>query len=268
MTRDDGRTVVVGDPAALSADGTRRSFLRAVGLGGSIVLLPSVFAACDDSTSSLVSPEVNAQLVSQQTVTIDLSNDVGIFRFATILEQLEQAFYNQLFANQQTLTSLFPNAADQEALNDIRNDENVHRNFIDAALGSNRLPQLTFDFKDAFASRANFLAAARQFTNTGVSAYNGAGRFIKDVNNLLVSGKIVSVEGRHASTLQDLDDAGNATGAGEATGRRFADLAFQASLGFTTDPANALDDVLTFTQVYAKADPFVVQPIQLVNVPA
>ena len=266
--QDNERTLVIRDTSELAGAATRRGFLRALGVGGTAVLLPSVFAACEDSTGHNASTEVNDAYNAQQTLTIDLSTDVGIFRFASVLEQLEQAFYNQLFANQQQLTSLFPNAVDQEALNDIRNDENVHRTFLDAALGSNRIPQLSFNFRDAYASRASFLEAARQFTNTGVSAYNGAGRFVKDVNNLLVSGKIVSVEGRHASTLQDLDDAGNGTGAGENTGKRFADLAYQLGLGFTTDDASALDDVLTFTQVRDKAQPFVVQPLQLTNVPA
>ena len=263
----DEPTLVISDTKQLASPATRRGFLRAIGLGGTVVLLPSVFAACEDSTSHTASTEVVDAYNARQTVTVDLSTDVGIFRFATVLEQLEQAFYNQFTASSQFQT-LFPNAADQEAIVDIRNDENVHRTFIDAALGSNRLPQLSFKFGDAFASRANFLTAARQFTNTGVSAYNGAGRFLKDVNNLLVSGKIVSVEGRHASTLQDLDDAGNATGAGEGTGKRFADLVYQAGLGFTTNDTFALDDVLTFTQVAAKAQPFIVQPVQLTNVPA
>jgi hypothetical protein len=264
----DNKEMVVGDPAALATAATRRDFLRALSVGGTVVLLPSAFAACKESGASLAEPRIREAYLAGQAVTIDLSTDVGIFRFATVLEQLEQAFYNQLFGSPQVLTSLFPSAVDQEALSDIRNDENVHRLFLDRALGSNALPQLTFNFRDAFASRANFLAAARQFTNTGVSAYNGAGRFIKDVNNLLVSGKIVSVEGRHASTLQDLDDAGNATGAGESTGRRFADLAYQATLGFTTNDTLALDDVLTFAQVAAKAQPFIAQPVQLTNVPA
>lgn len=266
--QENEKTVVIRDTNQLASAETRRGFLRALGLGGSIVLLPSAFTACSDAFDSDAAPEITAAYNASQTVTIDLSSDVGIFRFATVLEQLEQAFYNQLFSSQQTLQTLFPSTVDQEALNDIRNDENVHRIFIDTALGANALPQLGFNFGGAFASRTNFLAAARQFTNTGVAAYNGGGRFIKDANNLLVAGKIVSVEGRHASTLQDLDDATSATGAGEGTGRRFADLAYQASLGFTTNDTLALDDVLTFTQVAAKAQPFIRQAVQLTNVPA
>jgi hypothetical protein len=86
MTRDDGRTVVVADPAALGATATRRSFLRALGVGGSVVLLPSVFAACSDSTASLVSPEVNQAFQAQQAITIPLDDDVGIFNFAYLLD--------------------------------------------------------------------------------------------------------------------------------------------------------------------------------------
>jgi hypothetical protein len=37
-----------------------------------------------------------------------------------------------------------------------------------------------------------------------VQAYNGAGRFINDRNNLLLAGKIVSVEARHAGLIRDL----------------------------------------------------------------
>ena len=46
------------------------------------------------------------------------------------------------------------------------------------------------------------------------------------------------------------------------------DLVYQASLGFTTNDAAALDDVLTFTQVAAKAQPFIRQAVRLTNVPA
>ena len=37
-----------------------------------------------------------------------------------------------------------------------------------------------------------------------MAAYNGAAQYLADVNNLLVAGKIVSVEARHASAIADL----------------------------------------------------------------
>jgi hypothetical protein len=38
----------------------------------------------------------------------------------------------------------------------------------------------------------------------GVSAYNGAGQLLTDPQNLLLAGKIVSVEARHAAAIRDL----------------------------------------------------------------
>ena len=48
MGRDE-RTVVVRDAADLARPATRRDFLRALGLGGTAVLLPAVFAACSEN---------------------------------------------------------------------------------------------------------------------------------------------------------------------------------------------------------------------------
>ncbi len=44
---------------------------------------------------------------------------------------------------------------------------------------------------------------------SGVSAYNGAGQLIKNVDYLLLAGKIVSVEARHAATIRDLISNGS-----------------------------------------------------------
>jgi hypothetical protein len=266
---EDERTVVIGDTRELTRPATRRGFLRALGLGGTVVLLPSVFAACDDAFESNVSEGVvgpsRRGAGPAAAVTLDLSTDVGIFNYSLIIEQLEQTFYTQLTALP-NFESLFPAAADREAIVDIRNDEYVHRAFITAALGSAALPQLTFNFGDAFASRQSVLAAARTFNSVGVAALNGGGQFIRNANNLLVAGKLASVEGRHGATLYDLDDAANTTGAGEATGQRFADLTALAPFGAVD--ANALDAALNPSQVLALSDPYVVNPINAVNVPA
>ena len=48
------------------------------------------------------------------------------------------------------------------------------------------------------------LATAQVFEDLGVSAYNGAGRFIQDDGYLVLAGKIVSVEARHASVISGL----------------------------------------------------------------
>ncbi len=90
-------------------------------------------------------------------------------------------------------------------LTDIRDHEIIHREFFKAALGTNAIPSLVVDFsKIDFTSRDIVLGTAKVFEDTGVMAYNGAGKLIKDAGYLLLAGKIVSVEGRHASAIRDL----------------------------------------------------------------
>jgi Ferritin-like domain len=56
----------------------------------------------------------------------------------------------------------------------------------------------------SFADRVSVLTTARTFEDTGVSAYNGAGQFLRNPRHLNVAGKIVSVEARHAAIAHDL----------------------------------------------------------------
>jgi hypothetical protein len=254
--QQDERTVVVGDPAALGAVSTRRRFLRALGMGGSIVLLPSVFAACEDSTSSVVSPEVADAYNRGQTVTLDLSNDIGIFNYAYALEQLEAAFYSQVVALPNFAT-LFPDASEQEALTDIRNDEVTHRQFYAVALGDAAIPQLSVDFGTNLGTRQGILTLARTFEDLGVAAYNGAGQYLRNANNLLVAGKIVSVEARHAAALRDIGD----TSGVDTSGVRFADLSSLTAFG--ASDANALDGALAPDDVLRNAAPFLTRPVAI-----
>ncbi|RZJ93287.1 MAG: ferritin-like domain-containing protein, partial [Hymenobacter sp.] len=55
-----------------------------------------------------------------------------------------------------------------------------------------------------FSSLSGILMAARTFEDTGVAAYNGAGRYITDNTYLGLAGKIVSVEARHAALIRDM----------------------------------------------------------------
>ena len=57
------------------------------------------------------------------------------------------------------------------------------------------LPALNFNYGTLnFASRDQVLQMAMTLEDTGVAAYTGAGKYIEDVNNLVLAGKIVSVE--------------------------------------------------------------------------
>ena len=132
------------------------------------------------------------------------SGDTGVLNYAYALEQLEAAFYIQV------LTSPYSGitAAETSYLSDIRDHEIAHREFFKAALGSSAIQPLEVDFSSInFGNRASVLGTAKAFEDLGVSAYNGAGKLLADVNNLLIAGKIVSVEARHAALIRELLEA-------------------------------------------------------------
>ena len=183
-------------------------------------MLPAVFGACDDDDDDNITgnqsppppppmspPPPPPPPGTSNSLTFDLRTDVGIFRFAHTLEQLEAAFYTAVVANGNFNT--FFNAEEREVLTDLRNHEIVHREFFRTVLGNSAVPDIspfirTATLNSLLSSRANILGAARLFEDLGVAAYNGAGKYIQDVNNLLVAGKIVSVEARHAAIIRDL----------------------------------------------------------------
>ena len=239
----DPKVLVVGDARQLATPATRRSFLKLLGVGGTAVLLPSIFTACDDDGPTLPGSDGGP-------VALDLSTDVGILNYAYALEQLEAAFYTAVVAG--FATNGISAAAERSALTEIRNHEVIHREALRAALGSARIGDLTVDFGTALASRESVLAAAQTFEDLGVSAYNGAGKYLTSVQNLLVAGKIVSVEARHAAAIRDIRNPDD--------GRAFA--------GDDVVDAQGLDVVREPAAVLAAADPFVTNAITIGRQPA
>ncbi len=129
------------------------------------------------------------------------SGDVGILNYAFALEQLEAAFYIQV------AKTPYSGITAQETiyLTDIRDHEVAHREFFKTALGTSAIGTLSFNFSSVdFSSRASVLGTAKALEDTGVMAYNGAGQLLTDPGYLLLAGKIVSVEARHAALLRDL----------------------------------------------------------------
>jgi hypothetical protein len=133
---------------------------------------------------------------------VDLgSGDTGILNYAYALEQLEAAFYVKVITSQYANMS----ATEVSLISDIRDHEIAHREFFKTALGGAAIQALEFDFSSInFNSRDSVLGTAKAFEDLGVSAYNGAGRLIKSADYLVLAGKIVSVEARHASYIRDL----------------------------------------------------------------
>ncbi len=196
------RTVVIDRADTLFSTTTRRNFLRTMGVGGSIVLLPGVFAACNNDEMTGIVP-------TNTTYTLDLSNDVGILNYAYALEQLEAAYYTAAITSP-GFAAL--NAAEQEVLTDLQKHEVIHREWFKKVLGTAAIPAINFNTTtvgNLVANRTVLLSTSQALEDTGVSAYNGAGKYLTTPAYLLLAGKIVSVEARHAAAIRDIRDGAN-----------------------------------------------------------
>ena len=177
---------------------TRRDFLRLMGFGGALVLLPGVCTACQDAenTGGITAPG------SGNRITIDFSTgDVAILQFLYVIEQLQADFYTQVVSN---FTGSDISPAEQTILSDMRSHEVVHRDFLKARLAANATFSLTPLYSVNLTNRAAVLDTATKLEDLGVAAYNGAVQYLSDANNLLAALKIVSVEARHSSVIRDL----------------------------------------------------------------
>lgn len=203
MSQD--KELIIGNSDMLFQRTTRRRFLGMLGVAGTIVMLPSVFTACKDNDG------ITDPTLDPAAYRLDLSNDTGILNYAYALEQLEAAFYSA------ALTSAAYNtlsAPEQEVFTDLRNHEVIHREFLKQALGTAAIPSIAFNsttVASLMADRATLLKSSQLLEDTGVSAYNGAGKYLTVGANLLVAGKIVSVEARHAAAIRDIRDGTNGT---------------------------------------------------------
>ncbi len=197
------------DPLVISRSGqlwekaTRRDFMRLMGIGGAVVLLPSVLAGCEDGYTEGGITGPGAGPGTGQTVTIDFAKgDIAILQFAYALEQLEADFYTRVAAG---FSASGLSAAEQAIFIDIKNHEVIHREALKTVLGpANGFTLAPIYTGVNFSNRTSILQTAKAFEDLGVAAYNGAAQYIASVDNLLVAGKIVSVEGRHASAIADL----------------------------------------------------------------
>ncbi|QIL75863.1 MULTISPECIES: ferritin-like domain-containing protein [Hymenobacter] len=193
----------------------RRSFFMYAGAtAGATALLLS---GCDDD--EVFADPTPPTPTPGTTVSVG-SGDVGVLNYAYALEQLEAAFYTQLRTGSY-YTGLNATSAERQILDDLYYHEVIHREFFKAAITGAAPTAIIKDLTPNFSAinfndRASVLGAAKAFEDLGVSAYNGAGRFISTTGNgplyLLLAGKIVSVEARHAAIIRDLLQEGNFVG--------------------------------------------------------
>jgi hypothetical protein len=189
--------LVISRTSQLWDQRTRRDFLKLMGIGGAVVLLPGVLTACSDDDNNIMGPGTGS------TVTIDFAKgDIAVLQFAYALEQLEADFYTRVASN---FSSSGLNASEQAVFGDIKNHEVIHRDALKTVLGATNGFTLVPVYNGVnFSSRSSILSTALTFEELGVAAYNGAGQYLSSTANLLVAGKIVSVEARHASVIADI----------------------------------------------------------------
>lgn len=196
----------------------RRNFLRLSGL--TLVGTSLLLAGCndDDEDSSMEGDK----LPGTRNGVFDLGGgDFGVLTYAYALEQLEADFYTKV-VNASNFNTVF-NSIERTVLTDLYYHEVIHRDFFKAALtgslpdpNTQLLPTLAFNYGTLnFNSRTDVLATAKALEDTGVSAYNGAGKIFKSPDYLLLAGKIVSVEARHASAIRSLINPNSADFAGD-----------------------------------------------------
>jgi hypothetical protein len=190
----------MGSFAEWHAAASRRTFLRLVGLGGALVLLPGFVAACDSEETTAPGDGLAG---SGDALIIDFAQgDVAILQYALVLEQVEADFYSRVVSAFGTSNIT---AAEQAILTEIRNHEFAHREFLRGTLGADGTSTVTSTFRGVdFNDRAAVLAAARSLQDLSVAAYNGAVQYLTTPANVLSLAKIVSVEARHAATIRDL----------------------------------------------------------------
>ena len=224
---------------------SRRSFIK---LSSAAVLTAFAFGALKPETLK-ASDAFYGLPVEPLQQAVDLGKgDTGILNYAYALEQLEAAFYTQAVSTPYSGMS----SAEQQILTDIRDHEVAHREFFKVALGKKAIPALQVNFTAIdFNNRQSVLSTAKTFEDLGVSAYNGAGQLLKKVDYLLLAGKIVSVEARHAAAIRELLNPMSAAFASDDV----------------TDSSTGLDMAKMPADVLAAAAPFIRTPVTANNLP-
>ncbi|WP_242923380.1 ferritin-like domain-containing protein [Pontibacter liquoris] len=201
---------------ALQSPMQRRAFFRYA--GGTAAAAALLLTACNDDDFFPMPPLEGVDLGS---------GDIGILNYAYALEQLEAAFYTEVVKKSGSALS----SDEMKVMKDIKAHEVAHREFFKAALGGKAIADLEVDFsKINFSDKDSVLTTAQTFEDLGVAAYNGAGKLFSDSGNgltyLLLAGKIVSVEARHAAAIHDLISGNNRKFGEELIDRNGLDRAF------------------------------------------
>ncbi|MFB6108269.1 MAG: ferritin-like domain-containing protein [Haloplanus sp.] len=181
---------------------SRRDFLRRSAAAGTGALALSVAGS-------------NAALAHE--VDDEETSDVEVLNYALTLEHLEHAFYrdglhrftDSDFAQARTLQGLAYRMRRDVRPNfeTIRDHEKAHVETLTSVvekLGGDPVSEGCYDF--GLEDVEDFLAVAAVLENTGVSAYDGAIATVSNADLLTAGATIATVEARHASYLNTLNE--------------------------------------------------------------
>lgn len=207
--------------ADTSAGLSRRRFLT---FAGGIVGAGALIAACnkdDDPTPT-----------SDGTIDIG-ANDTGLLNLLFALQQIEAAFYEQIF-----VTEFIGMTADERLrFSEIRNQEIIHREFFRNLLGDSGT-ELEPEFpRVRFTDRNSVLENAKLIEDLNVSALNGMAPLIVTPAYLTLVGKIASVEARQSVYISELIAKGTFDNTTDVNGM---------------EPGNAPNNIITIANNFLK----------------
>ncbi|KAI0662966.1 ferritin-like domain-containing protein [Cubamyces menziesii] len=139
--------------------------------------------------------------------------DLLVLKFADVLENFENQFYQQALqkfqASDFTAAGFVDAQVPVQQFQAIQSDEASHATILEStiqSLGDSPISGCSFSFGDALNDVATMAPIARVVENLGVGAYLGAAHLITDPALLTAAGSILTVEARHQTILNVLNN--------------------------------------------------------------